>query len=495
MKYTKKLLSLVLVLVLALALAVPGFAASITIDPNLPDGTVDGAETYTAYKIFDAVYAGAGTGSEASGTIDNSISGTQGNFGNISYTYTKTGQEDALYNAIVGFKSGDQNVFTLTPINNSDKYTVKVNEGVTYDAADLATALADVVSGGTTGNYNDDGNYVISGLAEGYYIIKSTLGSKMVVATLGEITINTKNDYPTLTKKIMDGSNPVDSITADYGDTITFKITVAIPATAKGAITVHDKLDGDMTYTGMTSVAGITVTDDPTDDCTKEFVLSEDYVDTNKGTSVSFEYTATLNGNVLTATAHPNTAYLTYAGYTSLDDTVNVYTYQLDVFKFTYDAEGEEIGLAGAGFVLKNENVGDNYGKYYKIDNNGVVTWVLSIDDATELSTTAAVGEVGEDGYQAAVYTVVFKGLANGNYTLIEKTVPTGYNPADDKSVTISGANRTGNDQIKVLNETGTVLPSTGGMGTTIFYTLGGVLVVGAAILLVTKKRVHDVEG
>ena len=99
---------------------------------------------------------------------------------------------------------------------------------------------------------------------------------------------------------------------------------------------------------------------------------------------------------------------------------------------------------------------------------------------------------------------MTISGLANGTYWLEETAAPAGYNMLESRqSITIEGANKNATvtegvyteGGVQVINEAGTVLPSTGGMGTTIFYTLGGVLVVGAAILLVTKKRVHDVEG
>lgn len=457
MKYTKKLLSLVLVLVLALALAVPGFAAKITIDPNLPAGGSDQKETYTAYKIFDASFDGNDTS------------------GNVSYTIDSS---SAFFTTIQNFEASEGvKAFTLTQLNSSTTYVV--SKAADYNAAKLAEALkGDLpVDGGIIGSYNEAGKYVIDVTEKGYYFITSSLGSKIIVDTLGDIEVDTKNQYPTLEKKIMDGINPVDSLTADYGETINFQLSVAIPATASGEITVHDTLDADMTYVSMTAVEGITANTSTEDGHTVDFVLSSDYVAGNLGKTINIAYTATLNANVATATAHPNEAYLTYAGYTSVKDTVNVYTYKFDVFKYTKTAEDVESGLAGAGFVLKNSE-----NKYYK-NTAGIVSWVDNMNEATEYITATD------------SYTITFAGLANGTYTLIEKTVPTGYNPAANVTVTINNADLTGGTQIKVLNQTGTELPGTGGMGTTIFYTLGGVLVVGAAILLVTKKRVHDVEG
>ena len=87
-----------------------------------------------------------------------------------------------------------------------------------------------------------------------------------------------------------------------------------------------------------------------------------------------------------------------------------------------------------------------------------------------------------------------FTGLANGTYTLVEKTVPAGYNKAADSTFTISEGNYTATNLEQtstVINEAGSVLPSTGGIGTTIFYAIGAVLVIGAGIVLVTRRRMN----
>ena len=109
-----------------------------------------------------------------------------------------------------------------------------------------------------------------------------------------------------------------------------------------------------------------------------------------------------------------------------------------------------------------------------------MVSWVTDIADATEY-TSDAEGKV-----------TAFTGLANGEYTLIENTVPAGYNKAADVNFTVA-ANTYEAENLEqnatVVNQVGSTLPSTGGMGTTIFYILGGLLTVGALVLLVTKKR------
>ena len=120
------------------------------------------------------------------------------------------------------------------------------------------------------------------------------------------------------------------------------------------------------------------------------------------------------------------------------------------------------------------------------MNTNGDVTWVDAIEEAegvTEFATEYVTSEEND-------YTITFAGLANGTYTLIEKTVPTGYNPlAENPTVTITDANKTDGGAVQVENNTGTELPSTGGMGTTVFYIIGAVLMLGAVVVLVSRKR------
>ena len=149
--------------------------------------------------------------------------------------------------------------------------------------------------------------------------------------------------------------------------------------------------------------------------------------------------------------------------------------------------DGNGQPLANAGFVIKN-----SAGKYYKLTTTttgegdaavttNAVTWVDAEADATEYTSDA----------QGAV--TAFTGLANGTYTLVEKTVPAGYNKAEDQTFIIAEHTYTAanlEQTAQVVNNAGSVLPSTGGIGTTIFYIVGAVLVIGAGIVLVTRRRI-----
>ena len=139
-------------------------------------------------------------------------------------------------------------------------------------------------------------------------------------------------------------------------------------------------------------------------------------------------------------------------------------------------------------FVIKNSE-----GKYYKLTTTttgegdatvttNAVSWVDSIDQATEYTSDA----------QGAV--PAFTGLANGTYTLVEKTVPAGYNKAADQNFTVAENDYTATNleqTATAINTAGSVLPSTGGIGTTIFYIIGAILVIGAGVVLVTRRRMN----
>ena len=453
----KKAIAIFLTAVLMVMLMSSALAASITITPNVPADGTDTSETYKAYKIFSAEY-------EGDGLFDGA---------NISYTIDSA---NPFFTAIQNFKNTDGGAaFNLTQVNSTSTYIVTKTGD--YDAADLAEALKGIAATPDGVSVYANGKYTISGLDKGYYFVTSTLGSKIIVDTLDNIEINTKNQYPSLSKTIVDGENEVDSVTAERGNDVNFRIDVTIPETAFGKIVVHDKMDANLTFKSMTAVEGITKTaaDETQNPCSFHFELSAEYVKANLGKTVSINYVATLNTDAPFDTSMKNISWLTYSEFTSKEDEVEVYTYQLEVFKYSLN-DGTETGLAGAGFVLKNAD-----GKYYK-NASGAVSWVDSEADATEYKT------------EAPSYLIAFTGLKNGIYTLHEKTVPKSFNPAQDVEIKIENSSLSGENRVEVLNETGHELPSTGGVGTTVFYIAGAALMLGAAVLLVARKKASASE-
>lgn len=490
MKNLKKMMGIALVLIMTLAMTIPAFAANINIEIKTPEGNVPNNETYDVYQIFEATVA-----KETANQPGTEPDGTVSTFENVSY-YIESASP--FYNIIKDFEDGGQKVFELNLVAGSTtRYNVTLAEGVTsYSAAALATELQTV---------KDQATPVASGKSplkvdnKGYYMILSSLGSMAVVDTVGQsdMTIQTKNDLPTLNKTIESITNgTVDhsddkSGTASYGSTVTFKITVDVPASAVDAITVHDEMDEAFAYVALDAATteGVTETAAPADDCTKEFVIPASVVAAAVAgdTDVEIVYTATLNEKVATATAFKNTAHLTYSNYTSNPSEVEVKTYKFDLVKTN---SSDEL-LNGAEFKLYREATGGTPIQFELVDG---------VYNVTASGTDTIVVTEGK---------VNVKGLADGKYYLEETKSPEGYNPLKTRQeMEIAGADLTASvtegaegaadtyvsGGVQVVNLTGAELPSTGGIGTTIFYVVGGLLVVGAGIALTVRKRVSDQE-
>ncbi|MCD7804644.1 MAG: isopeptide-forming domain-containing fimbrial protein [Oscillospiraceae bacterium] len=247
---------------------------------------------------------------------------------------------------------------------------------------------------------------------------------------------------------------------------------------------------------------------------------------TNSESLIQVVFTATLNSDaVIGSEGNPNTVYLQYSNNmynagelgTTVIDTVLTWTYELDVTKV--DADDTTKTLEGAKFVLYRVNDNGEY-EYVIVDADGKVErWTTDEDDASELESdsTGVFSVIGLDvgtyhlketkapsGYN--VMSTVFDITIEAGHTTIENVSADNYTTkitwlTDDEtkldSLTINGKTVdttstefvNGKVSVDVENNSGAKLPSTGGIGTTIFYIVGGVLVVGAIILLITKKR------
>ena len=495
MKHARKLASLLLALVMVFALATTAFATEpegTTTTPTTGSITVDNpveGQTYTAYKIFDVVYDEA-TPKHYSYTIDS----TSAWFNTVSVYATKA------------------HGLTLTRVGVT---TYVVTTGNGFSAPDFAVALKGNVTGKTGEALTGDANAVsVSNLALGYYFVSSGTGALCNLTTTNPtVTIHDKNDMPF--EKTADKTN------VDVGQTVKFTITGKVPDTTGFEIYTYeiaDTMSEGLTFNRNSlavKVGSADVTAD-TDKCTiiydatttpNTFKVSIDVMKFNAGDPITVTYTATVNEKAI-AVVSKNEAKLTYSNdptdseskTTTPPEIVKVYTSKIVIDK--YEAGKEDTKLEGAEFVLcriaphndaqyaalyavQNDNQNDNQNaiQYYKRDETTkTVSWVYDITEATKVTT---------DANGAAS----FDGLANGDYWLVETKAPAGYNQLD-KPVLVKVNGGTTEAQLsvtaKVENQAGTLLPSTGGVGTTVFYVLGAVLVLGAVVLLVTKKRMND---
>ena len=486
MKHARKLASLLLALVMVFALATTAFATGTVTTPTTGTITVDNPQngtTYTAYKIFDVVYD------------------TKGHY---SYTIDSTSE---WFNTVDTYSKQTNSGLTLAQVGVT---TYVVTTGNGFSAPDFAVALKGNVTGKTGEALTGDANAVsVSNLALGYYFVSSGTGALCNLTTTNPtVTIHDKNDMPF--------EKEVDKTNVDVGQIVTFTITGKVPdytGFTKYTYKITDKMTDGLTFNNDVKV--MVGSEDKTNDCTIAYdatnapqtftvsipVLTKEYT---FGAKIEVTYTATVNENAI-AVISTNQAKLTYSNDPTTGATKDsqieeqkVYTSKIVIDKYETGKPGTK--LPGAEFVLcrKAPNDEAQYAavqnaiqnaiqiQYYKWDETTkTVSWVDDIADATKVTT---------DAHGAAS----FDGLANGDYRLVETKAPAGYNQMTTaQKVEVIGGTTAAELSVtaKVENQAGTLLPSTGGVGTTVFYVLGAVLVLGAVVLLVTKKRMSRNEG
>lgn len=508
MKRVKRVLALLAAFALVLAMAVPAFAeeagATYTLTINNANGT------YEAYQIFSG---------------DLSVNDGKKVLSNIQWgsgvDATKMGGESAATVAESLTKSALAESFAESLVSNSKLSSVKA----------IAKAKNETA--------------VFTGLSAGYYLVKnSSIDSgktytDFILEVVGNTTANHKGDVPDVEKKVEEkndstGAATTWGATADYDvdDEINFELTGTLPESygryANYKYVFHDTMT-NMTYKDG-SVKVYYVKDGNTnrveissgfastwDNGAKKLTVTFNDLKTAvsglaHGDKIVVTYTATLDANaVVGGNGNPNKVKLEYSNNPNGDGTgetpektVVVFTYKTIINKVTKGTDGNNVPLAGAEFTLSkfiasesgSDTVTVNDTEYHGTWNRGVTV------------TPTNTGNI------ANVFT--FSGLDAGIYRLTETKTPEGYNTIDPvyfeivatnnetkvtsmegKAVNGSEISFTANEtsgslSADVINNAGTTLPSTGGMGTTVFYVVGGGLMAVAVVLLVTKKRMEN---
>ena len=488
MKHTKKFVSLLLTLVMVLAMAGTTFAADATGKITIQNPVAE--ETYNIYLMFELESYNKETGAYA-------------------YKITNDWKEFVTTGAGKDYFSIDgQGYVTL-----KDGVTVENNSEVAATIAKAAIAYAKEKNLTPTATLPKDDRYTAENLTLGYYVVDSSLGTLCDLTTTNpEVTIEEKNEVPVPDKTVKEDSTDTygGSNTAQIGDTVEFKTVIHAKPGAQN-YKLHDQMEAGLTL-NWNSIK-VTVGDDElTKDkdytvdfdvkckdsqgkdavCDFEITFSNDYLATiTADTDIVVTYKAVLNKDAEIADdTNDNDTKLDYGDDSHSNwDTTTTKTFKFDIIKT--DSNGKV--LNGAKFALYDAETAGNKIDLVK-ESNGVYHVATDAEKKKEGFTP--------DVIEAGRATV--KGLdANTIYWLEETEAPAGYNKLSGRvKVEIKNSNLTttmhgdtwqeNNGGVHIINKTGAELPSTGGMGTTIFYIIGSVLVLAAVVLLIVRKRMSD---
>ena len=483
MKKVSKILSLLLTLALVLGMAVTAFADSTVTTGSITINNAVAGQNYTVYRIF--VPSHADTFEAITHTVNPAW---EASFADPA-TAAAPGRNYVDIDA-QGYVTWKENADAAEFAKKAQVY-----------AATLSNNQGQVTAAGTTVEFK--------GLEFGYYLVDSSLGVLCALdTTMPDVTMQEKNGVPTDYKEVQeDATQAFGKVNdADIGDTVNFRSTIITQPGAEDYV-FHDKMSAGLTLNyGSAADISVTLNGDAvaagaytirtgrevTDGCTFEIVFSQAFCDMlGENGELAIGYSATVNENAVIAGAgNPNESRLTYGEDGQFDTTPSItktYTWGMDVLK--YANGNREKPLEGVKFVLLNSGKS----KAAQVANGKLTGWV-------DVPAQGAPWPAGTELITDAKGEIVIDGLDADTYYLRETAGLPGYNKlADDQEITITATPGEKDDTLTfsrptayINNQSGAELPSTGGVGTTYFYALGGVLAVGAAVLLVTKKRAEQ---
>ena len=525
-KAIKKLLAALLAVAMVCAMAIPAFAEN-------SEGDVDSHHTYSAFQIFK----GDVEGNNIKDFKISNVTWGSNIINNSDDFLNKLREADHIGPLFTNAKSAQEVLAVISQWHDSDDDSIAFARFVCHYLYSNDANPTYVVRAGSNA-------LTIPEAKAGYYLFVDTTGfskddsyhsynSFLLMVTKGNwnVPITPKAEKPTVEKKVYD--NPDGTSTGGFGSSadhainekFQFQLTATLPDSTnraydyydKYSVIFHDTLSEGITYDGPYSV--VIKSNDHTYDITNDtskYTITEsqnsfvvkipdvktcaEWLDLNDGATITVTYTAHLNDKATVntrscSTENKNSVQLQYSNNprpgeywgTTPKSEVYVYTYQLNNTKRAEKEDGTP--LPGAGFRLySNEACHDEDEIKLKMNDDGT----YSRDFSTEGKGVEMIS--GQDGQ----FNV--KGLDAGTYYLKETITPAGYDTCGVTPVTIK-ADHSGNDHVNlegsnltIVNKKagGITLPSTGGIGTTIFYVVGGGLMVAAIVLLVTKKRMEN---
>lgn len=535
-KVIKKLLAALLAVAMVCAMAIPAFAEN-------SEGDVDSHHTYSAFQIFKGDVEGNNIKDFKISNVDwgSNIINNSDDFLN------KLREADLIGPLFTNAKSAQEVLAVISQWHDSDDYSIAFARFVCHYLYSNDANPTYVVRAGSNA-------LTIPEAKAGYYLFVDTTdfskddsyhsyNSFLLMVTKGNwnVPITPKAEKPTVEKKVYD--NPDGTSTGGFGSSadhainekFQFQLTATLPDSTnraydyydKYSVIFHDTLSDGITYDKDDELDSVVIksngntynitdsskyTIDTTDlESQNSFVVNIDVkacakdagFDLNDGATITVTYTAHLNDKAYVNTAGGSTSninkvYLTYSnnpkdgssiGKTPESTPVYVYTYQLNNTKHQDTEKGP--ALEGACFRLYSDEACTDQSEVQLYQKDG---FYYPIKDV--------LGKEAVEMKSAANGTFNVKGLDAGTYYLKEITPPDGYSACKVIPVTIK-ADHSRNDQVNLegsnltndivnIKAGGITLPSTGGIGTTIFYVVGGGLMVAAIVLLVTKKRMEN---
>lgn len=491
----------------------------------------------TGVNAVDNTSAAAATQPKGSITLENAVVGDEYKVYKIltlesyvkdkAYSYKRNGDGwDKFINSTQGtqfFESNENGYVKLKSTADNDTAARKIAIyaiGFAQANRDTVTPTKTVRAEATS--KTETTKVVFNDLELGYYVVESTSGTACAITTTDpDATIKDKHDNPSVNKIIEHGGVVKDNHkmnSVNLGETVYFETTINIKPGAKNYV-LHDTMDSNLenffvyeVYCNLpnsknqnTSLAttgaenekmvnvrpGAFNSEKPTDGCTFElsftnlfYTTYRQQIDRGELTKIYVKYYATVGNKAPINTAMKNTTYLTY-GENNLEtdkSETETYTYGIPVFKYT----GTNTPLADAKFILsKVENATE--ADAIKFTSNGAF-YRYTIDQTNGGGNTTLVSPT-EGRFE-------IQGLEAGTYYLKETEAPKGYNKIqksikieilEDGSIKVDNNAITGD--VRVQNNTGSILPSTGGMGTTLIYVVGSILVLASSIVLFSKRK------
>lgn len=489
--------------------ATSALAGTITVANQAPAADTNAAaETYACYKVFDAVKAAEG--------------------GGIAYKIAADSPWFPVLFAADGTPVSGNVWFTATAIpGEAGIYEVRAANGFTGDAKDCADWLL-AHKGEIAGTPLAVGTNQVD---DGYYLVQSSLGANLGLATtdLGMDVVD-KNTYPSIDKRQNDDGTTAeysdDAVSVAVGDTIFYDVVVYVPASADKDITVVDAMSEGIAYDSATGVTAGGVADAAAGpfagtlseadyavsaEVERGFTVTIHPTDAVRGKYLELKFQGTVTADAITGDASQrNTATLAYSNYAQ-SDAVTYSTSATGVQK--YDGATADFVAADNTLAVKEgvDSIRFLAGAEFELQTtDGTAVPVVKVTDAAngDYYRPAVAGETGESLVTAGDYARIdIRGLdGDKGYQLVETKAPDGYNllttpaglvlMANNADAAGHAVNAVAEASVKkIANAAGSLFPTTGGMGTTILYVVGGTLVAGAVAFLVVKARTRKPEA